>query len=96
MANFNPRITMRVLTANGVQFVEDLDPAERSLVASHWNAVREFLERGDTGSLSRLEIELATRAKGGLGNDVDLCFDLDVIEREAFRGDVQFESIYES
>lgn len=87
---------MRVMTNNGVQHVSDLDPWDRSTVASHWNAVRDFLENGDPSTLRRLESELLTTPNGVLVGDVELGFDLDVIEREAFRGDVQFESIYES
>lgn len=88
--------TMRVLTARGVQFVEIDDPWERSTVARHWNAVRDFLENGDPSTLRRLEANLITSPYGVLVGDVELGFDLDANEREAFRGDVQFESIYES
>jgi hypothetical protein len=88
--------TVRVFTADGVQFVDGLDPWERSAVARHWNAVRDFLENGDTRTLRRLEAELITSPNGVLVGDAELGFDLDLIEREAFRGDVQFESIYES
>ena len=87
---------IRVLTPSGVQFVDVPDPWERSTVARHWNAVRDFLENGDPRTLRQLEAELLRTGDGVLVGDVELGFDLDVIEREAFRGDVQFESIYES
>jgi len=88
--------TIRVFTTEGVDFVDGLDPWERSTVARHWNAVRDFLEDGDPHSLRSLEAELLRSADGVVVGDVELVFDLDAIEREAFRGDVHFESIYES
>lgn len=88
--------TIRVLTTRGVAFVDVSDPWERSAVGRHWNAVREFLEYGDDRTLRALEVELLQSPNGVLVGDVELSFDLDLIEREAFRGEVHFESIYES
>lgn len=87
---------LRVMTSRGVQHVSGLDPWERSTVASHWNAVRDFLENGDDHSLRSLEAELLRSADGVVVGDVELSFNLDLIEREAFRGETRFEELYES
>jgi hypothetical protein len=79
---------IRVFTTDGVEHIGGLGPWDRSTVARHWNAVHDFLRSGDPGTLRRLD--------GVLVGDVELTFDLDQIERDAFRGDTGFESIYES
>jgi hypothetical protein len=87
---------IRVFTTDGVEHIGGLGPWDRSTVARHWNAVHDFLRSGDPGTLRRLEAELLQTANGVLVGDVELTFDLDQIERDAFRGDTGFESIYES
>lgn len=87
---------MRVLTTRGVAFVDLPDPWDRSTVGRHWNAVRDFLEHGDDRSLRALEAELLRSADGVVVGDVELSFDLDLIEREAFRGEARFEDLYEA
>lgn len=91
-----PYNLIRVFGTRGVTHADGLDPWERSTVARHWNAVREFLERGEDRTLRALEAELLQTPNGVMVGDVELGFDLDLIEREAFRGEVRFESIYES
>lgn len=88
--------TIRVLTTRGVDFVDIPDPWDRSTVGRHWNAVRDFLENGDDRSLRSLEAELLRSADGVLVGDVELSFNLDFIEQEAFRGEARFEELYES
>lgn len=88
--------SIRAITTGGVDFIRVPDPLDRSTVARHWNAVREFLEHGEDRTLRALEAELLQTPSGVMVGDVELSFDLDLIEREAFRGEVRFESIYES
>lgn len=87
---------IRLFSTAGVIAAEGLNPAERSVVAGHWNAVRRFLEYGDESAL--VDVERAAAPAPGepvrVGGHV-LEFDLDAIERVAFAGDVRFESIYE-
>lgn len=87
---------IRVATTRGIEFIDLADPRERSTVGRHWNAMSHFLGGGDPRPLRRLEAELLQTANGVLVGDVELTFDLDAIERWAFRGDGGFESIYES
>jgi hypothetical protein len=47
--------TMLVLTTGGVTEVPHLSKTERTRVAKHWNAVRHYLETGDTKRLYRYE-----------------------------------------
>lgn len=87
---------IRVFTTSGVEFVHIPDPWERSTVARHWNAIREFLEYGDVRTVHALEAELLRSPSGVMVGDVELTFDLDLIERKGFEGETGFESIYES
>lgn len=87
---------IRVFGTRGIGFVDGLDPWERSTVARHWNAIREFLEDGDARTLRALEAELLRSTDGVMVGDVELTFDLDLIERKGFEGETGFESIYES
>lgn len=89
------RSTIRVFTPEGVVSAKGLTLTERSLVSSHWNAVRRYVEYGDDGPLVNLERSLGGPAMTVRVAGRALAFDLGVIERHAFRGDVRFESIYD-
>lgn len=88
-----PASAIRVFTRTGVVFAADLRPAQKSVIAHHWNAIRRYLEYGDDTALVDLERDLGPE-EVRLGRHV-LSFDLDEIEYHAFRGDVRFESIYD-
>ena len=60
---------LRVITTEGIKLVAGLSPATRSLVAKHHNAVRTYLQTGDTHALDEFRgvrvdgHELETRAR---------------------------------
>ncbi len=79
--------TMRVLTREGVVDVPVPSEEDRSVLGSYWNAVREYLESGDTKPLEpfegeRVELELETDPK--------------VIEHYANEGELDIDDIYGS
>ncbi len=78
---------LRVLTVDGLEFLTGLSPDEASAVGHHWNAIRRYLEYGDTGNLDRLQHHTVA------GRQLETR--IAVIERHAVRGDVGFESIYD-
>lgn len=79
--------TLRILTTDGLEFVSGLNAAEASNVGSHWNAIRRYLEWGETKGLQHLQ---GVRVAGRI-----LETRPEVIEWHATRGDVSFESIYD-
>lgn len=81
-------MTMRILTAAGVLEVETHDPGERSMVGTHWNAVRLFLDTGDDSALAG--------ARGQTVSGEPLLTDPDEIEVWASAGELEFEDIYPS
>lgn len=92
--------TLRVLTSTGVQFLAGLSQQDKSLVARHWNAVRRYLEYGETDQLDALD----GRTVGGQEfahlpgipfGGVALNCDPASIEWHAMLGEVSFESIYD-
>jgi len=83
-----PEDEMRVLTTDGVEYLEVRDPVERSVVGQHWNAVRTYLNTGDDSRLWQLEGETVA------GKQLET--DPDAIEEQARRGELDFEDIYES
>ena len=95
---------MRMVTTSGVQIVQGLSKRERSLVGAHDNAVRTYLGRGgEIGSpyRSRLADFHGKTVRGYLpGSDDVADFEFgtaeDVIDLLEGRGDVHFESVYES
>ncbi len=80
------RAHLRVLTTGGIEFL-DLTHTEASIVGRHWNAIRHYLEAGDSSGLHQL------RGVRVAGHELETRFD--VIEWHAVRGDVTFESIYD-
>jgi hypothetical protein len=78
---------MRILTRNGVEFVEVQSEREASIVGSYWNAVRRYVHTGDDIGLAALDtLSVAER---------DLETDVDWIDYWAVRGELEFEDIYE-
>ena len=57
MPPFNPKITMRVLTTEGLMHLVVPDPFERSLVGTHWNAIDAYLS-GDPSALRELHADV--------------------------------------
>jgi hypothetical protein len=80
-----PNPTIRVLTTEGLQFLQVSDH-DASLVGAHWNAVRRYLDTGDHTAL--------THSQGVTVDGHVLETDPETIEWLAIRGDVRFESIY--
>ncbi len=78
---------LRVLTVDGLEFLTELSPEEASAVGHHWNAVRRYLETGDLYPLYQMH--------GAIVGGKELETRIEVIEWQAMRGDVSFESIYE-
>lgn len=78
---------LRILTPEGIEFVEVTDPDERSEVGQYWNAVRHFLNTGDDSRLWRFEGETVA------GRPWETR--LDPIEEWGRRGELDFEDIYE-
>jgi hypothetical protein len=79
---------LRILTPEGIEFVEVTDPDERSEVGQYWNAVRHYLNTGDDSRLWRFEGETVAGRPWETG--------LDPIEEWGRRGELDFEDIYES
>ena len=77
---------IRILTQDGIDFIEVPDPHERSEAGTYWNAVRTYLRTGDDSALSPFEGETIA------GKYVQT--DLDAIEEWARRGELDFEDIY--
>lgn len=91
---------IRVLTSQGVQFMSGLSDSDRSLVGHHWNAVRRYLETGQTDELEALEGAMVGGEEFGHLpgiplRGVSLDCDPSSIEWHAVRGEVSFESIYD-
>lgn len=78
---------MRILTGNGVQWVDVATDAEASEIGSHWNAVRRYRRTGDDSDLWPFEGE---QIAGHLPET-----DLDAIDFWAATGELDFEDIYE-
>ncbi len=78
---------LRVLTVDGLEFLTGLSPDEASAVGHHWNAIRRYLETGDMYPLYQMH--------GAIVDGKELETRIEVIEWQAMRGDVSFESIYE-
>lgn len=87
---------IRVFTTQGVVMIGGLDEWHRSIVGSHWNAIRRLLEDGNDAQLGGLRFTLHHAGGRSRFGGYELEFDPDVIEREGARGDVRFESIYEA
>ena len=95
---------MRMVTTEGVQILQGLSRAERSLVGAHDNAVRAYLGHGgEIGSpyRSRLTDFHGRTVRGYLPGSDDLAdFEFetgeDHIDFYEGRGQIRFESIYES
>jgi hypothetical protein len=81
------RWRMRILTPDGIEFVEVSDPVERSLVGQFWNGVRKYLRTGDDSGLWGLDGETVA------GRPLDTS--LDAIDYWGHRGELDFEDIYE-
>ncbi len=77
---------MIVITPDGVTTVEVSGSRARSLVGRHANAVRKFVETGDSTDLR----EFRGKSVGGRS----LTTDPDILRRLARRGEVDFEDIY--
>jgi len=78
---------MRVLTAEGLQDVGLRGSRVASLVGAHWNAIKKYVETGDDSELNAFTDEFP----GGKR----LATDSLVIDREARRGELDFEDIYD-
>lgn len=93
MPLFDPQITMRVLTMDGVQSLDIPDPFERSLVATHWNAVDSYLG-GDPSALRALHADLLDSADPRVAGNY-LMFDERQIDWHASRGQTGGFELYE-
>ena len=90
------RDPMRILTTVGLDYLADLDQHDATTVSSHWQAIRHYLETGDSVALDQFdEVEVEGRDEHGQLRRVVLETDLDEIDRQAIRGDIRFESIYD-
>lgn len=78
---------MRLITPDGVLAIDVHDQADRTLVAQHANAVRHFLDTGETEPLDPF--------RGVLVAGHQLLTDPDAIEAWAYEGELEFEDIYD-
>src|SRR5947207_2244221 len=78
-------VLMRVVTTRGVLDLEVHDPGERSIAASHWNAVKGYLGDDETVLLPFAKLTVA---------GYELETDLDVIDIRESEGDLDIEHIY--
>jgi hypothetical protein len=82
---------MRLLDEQGVYPVEPADAHEAAKLARYWNAVREYLNTGDDHELRRFRDQrLRTRQNTVL----PFLTDLDILDRLAGAGEVNFEELY--
>jgi hypothetical protein len=80
------RAPMRAVTTEGVQPLLGLSKAEARIVAQHENAVKHYLNSGDTTSLDTFQgVQVAGQELETRTNSLDWL---------AITGDVRFESIY--
>ncbi len=79
------------LTEEGKQEVALRDSRLATVIAEHWNAVHQYIERGDPSALRRLRHITVTDAGG---KRIRLMTDLNEIERHASAGVLSFESMY--
>lgn len=90
------RHPVRVLSTHGLAYLANLDPRDATLVGRHWNAIRGYLDTGDSVELADFDnIEIQGADKQGIAVRAVLETDLDTIDMHAIRGDVSFESIYD-
>lgn len=80
---------MIVLTKRGVVELDVHNPAMRSTIASHWNATKSWLVRGDKTRLADFE---ETKVAGTA--EVELESDPKQIKQWAESGEFEFEDIY--
>lgn len=97
MANrSSSRAAVRVLTTDGLLYLRGLDQHDASAVGRHWNAVRHYLDTGESMDLADIDgVELDGLDEDGARRRAVLETDLDAIDVHAIRGDVRFESIYD-
>jgi hypothetical protein len=101
MANQQPgaslgRDAIRMLSTSGVVFLAAVTNTDAGIIGRHWNAVRRYLETGDSDDLEPFEqVRVTGRDDSGQARRVVLETDLDEIDRYAIRGDIRFESIYD-
>ena len=77
---------MDVLTVDGLQNLRVSSSRQRSLVASHWNAIRAYRDHGKLQPLRTFQ------GKGVAGQLFEC--DYDVIDEWARRGELEIEDIY--
>jgi len=80
--------TMRVVSTSGVQDVQHLSKAERSVVGRHSNAVQDYLNGRDENGDGLAAFE------GRTVNGVELDTGRDALDWWATHGDLSFESLY--
>jgi hypothetical protein len=92
---------IRVLTTEGVLDLEVVDQDERSLAASHWNAVKRYLGTGKTDRLDEFKGQTVagfrpeTDREPETDPDVfELATDPDVIDERESDGELDIERIY--
>lgn len=78
---------MRIIATTGVTATNVPDAGDRTTIGQHANAVRHFLDTGDTAPLRPFE---DTTVEGHR-----LQVDPDALEAWAFEGEVEFEDIYD-
>jgi hypothetical protein len=76
---------------NGVIEFPTTDSREASLIGRFWNAVQQYLRTGHPLGLNSLRHRTVRDA---MGKRVHLLTDLKEIERQAYAGELRFESIY--
>ena len=79
---------MLVLTTDGVEEVPHLSKTERTRVAKHWNAVRDYLETGSMKRLYRFE----GKTVGDPGRELETR--TNTIDYRATYEAFDFESVY--
>jgi len=85
MAVEHPDLLMRVVTTLGVLDLEVLDPEERSIAASHWNAVKGYLGDDESALIPFQSLTVA-------GHELETS--LDVIDIRESEGEFDTEHIY--
>lgn len=78
---------MRILTSEGIVDADVSEEGEASSLGGYWSAIGRYLNTGDS---SRIDAFSGLKVAGKT-----LLTDLDAIDEEARRGELDFDDIYE-
>jgi hypothetical protein len=82
------RRLIAMLTSEGPEYLIVADPSIRSWIARHWNAVRRYVETGDTRRLRVFRGRTVTLSDG---SRLEFATDLATIDQLAEGGELHYE-----